>query len=132
MSFDGGKNRSLFLLGCIVFIAAASRAAGENPTLASPRMSAHGVVFTDEAGSALYIVSGGVTRRLLSARGCGMYYTLSPDRQQIGAKVIGPDGLQQPTIIDIQKGVVRPLMRPVRRAGQVSIARNGSYAFTIA
>jgi len=132
MSFDGGKNRSLFLLGCIVFISAASRAAGENPTLASPRMSAHGVVFTDEAGSALYIVSGGVTRRLLSARGCGMYYTLSPDRQQIGAKVIGPDGLQQPTIIDIQKGVVRPLMRPVRRAGQVSIARNGSYAFTIA
>lgn len=108
-----------------------ARSDGQDLSLASPRRATLGVVFTDEAGSALYLVSAGTVTRLLTARGCGVYYALSPDKKQLGVKIIGSDGLQRPAIVDIASGTVRLAAPGTRRAGQVSFSRNGVYGYTL-
>ncbi|MHB1051243.1 MAG: golvesin C-terminal-like domain-containing protein, partial [Bacteroidota bacterium] len=96
-----------------------------------PAETPHGIVFTNQAKSSLYLLDNGSIRELISAPGCGQYYTLSTNRSTIGFKLIQPDGLQSPALIDIATGAVTLLHAPVLQAGQVSFSANGSFAYSI-
>ena len=99
--------------------------------LKKPLLTNFGIVFTVAGNSSLYLEHSGKTVLLNSSPGCGMYYTLSKDRQTIGFKYIDENGNQVPAIINLKTNEVRYLHNPVESAGQVSFAGNGSYAFTV-
>lgn len=96
-----------------------------------PVETPRGVVFTDGSKSALYLLQNDALRELISAPGCGQYYTVSPDRSTIGFKLIQPDGLQSAALLDIASAAVTLLHAPVRQAGQVGFSANGSFAYSI-
>lgn len=100
-------------------------------TFAHPADTPYGIVFTDESRGTLYLYHGGTVRELISAPGCGQYYTVSPDRSTIGFKLIRPDGLQSPALFNLASGTVSILHEPVRQSGQVSFSATGSVAYSV-
>ncbi len=97
----------------------------------NPMLTQHGIVFTDNYSSALYLSTGDNVRTLISSPGCGNYYSVSPDRNFIGFKLIDENGMQSPAIFDLASKAVIRLHDAVERAGQVSFTSDGRYAFTI-
>ncbi|MEA1985866.1 MAG: PKD domain-containing protein [Candidatus Marinimicrobia bacterium] len=91
----------------------------------------NGLLYTDEMASTIYLNSNGKISEILSSRGCGYYYNLSPDKKQIGFKLINENGFEAPAIVDIETGNIEKLHESVFKCGQVSFANNGSYAFTV-
>lgn len=90
-----------------------------------------GVVFTDEWGAKLFLSHNGTTEVLFSAPGCGIYFTLSPDKSTIGFKEIFEDGKQAPAIINVLTKKVTLLHSPVPQCGQVGFSTNGTIAYSI-
>ena len=97
----------------------------------NPAIISNGIVFTDAKYSALYVEQNGEDILLTSSPGCGLYYSLSTDKQIIGYKKIDLNGNQIPSLIDISTKAVTHLSNPVELAGQVSFAENGDVAFTV-
>jgi hypothetical protein len=97
----------------------------------NPILTQHGIVFTDNYSSTLYLSTGDSIRILISSPGCGNYYSISPDRNSIGFKLIDENGKQSPAIIDLDSKAVIQLHDGVERAGQVSFTNDGRYVFTI-
>jgi len=96
-----------------------------------PAETAQGIVFTNNARNSLYLYANGAIAELISAPGCGQYFTLSPDRTTIGFKLIHPDGMQSPALLDLATKNVTLLHPPAERAGQVSFSANGSFAYSV-
>jgi hypothetical protein len=97
----------------------------------NPVETPEGIVVTDNFCSKIYLINGQSIEELVSAPGCGRYFTLSPDKQYIGFKMIHPDGKQSPAIIDLQTRRVKELYEPVVLCSQVSFSANGKIAFNI-
>ncbi len=89
-----------------------------------------GTVFTDDTGSNLYLMRGDTTEVILSAPGCGTYFTLSPDRYTVGFKEIFSDGTQAPALLDLRTAQVSLLHSPVSQCGQVAFSHTGAIAFS--
>ena len=100
-------------------------------TIAFPVETSNGIVFTNAGASTLYLSKNGSIEELVTAPGCGMYNTLSPDGKTIGFKYINEDGFQSPALLDIAAKKITRLHTPVRQAGQVSFSRNGLLAYSI-
>jgi hypothetical protein len=95
-----------------------------------PRSTPYGTVCSNNYASALYLVENGSLQELLTAAGCGSYYTLSFDRQRIGLKVVDENGFQTPAVYNLSTRWVQALSAPGRQIGQVSFAADGRVAFT--
>jgi Tol biopolymer transport system component len=103
----------------------------QESNIAHPVETPQGILFTNSTASSLYYYRDGATEELLSAPGCGLYFTLSPDGSTVGFKYISDDGLQAPALLDIESKKITLLHDPVPRAGQVSFSRNGAIAYSI-
>lgn len=96
-----------------------------------PVQTPAGIVFSDNQRSALYLYQDDQLTELVSAPGCGYYFSLSPDRQTLGFKLIRPDGRQVPALIDLASTEITELHTPVAQAGQVSFTRDGRHGYTL-
>ncbi|MFH0991360.1 MAG: T9SS type A sorting domain-containing protein [bacterium] len=103
----------------------------EQGYLKAPKQTSHGIIFTDNAHSVLYLNQNDQTETLISSPGVGLYYTLSPDGREVGVKIIDSDGRQAPAVIDVETGIITMLASPGPRLGQTSITNDGRYAFTV-
>ncbi len=99
--------------------------------LKNPLVTNYGIVFTLNSNSSLYLEQNGKTVLLNTSPGCGMYYTLSKDNQTVGYKYINQNGKQIPALMNLSSKEITYLHSPVKEAGQVSFADNGTIAFTI-
>ncbi len=95
-----------------------------------PHSTPFGTVCTNNYSSAVYLVKNSSPEELLSAPGCGSYYTFSVDGRQIGLKLVDDGGNQIPAVYDLSTRTLTTLSAPTSRAGQVSFSRNGRIAFT--
>jgi len=101
-----------------------------------PVISPYGIISTDNHCSALYLIStynNGESKiePLLTAPGCGRYFSLSPDGASIGFKLIRENGFQSPALYDLESRTMTELHKPEYQCGQVSFALNGAIAFTV-
>jgi hypothetical protein len=96
-----------------------------------PHLTPYGAVMTDASYSHLFIWRNDSLVDLITAPGCGRYYTLSPDSRFLGCKVNFSDGLQAPALVDLNSGEQTLLHAPCEQAGQVSFSENGTIAYTI-
>jgi hypothetical protein len=119
---------ALFLL---LSAAAQPELPGSLPHWHHPVPTPYGVVFTDSYCSALYLYDGDSCMLLHSSPGCGRYISFSNDRKICGFKYIGPDGLQQPALLDLATGKVMYLHPPVALCGQPFFFSDG-YGFAAA
>ncbi|MBK7257271.1 MAG: PD40 domain-containing protein [Ignavibacteriae bacterium] len=103
---------------------------GNEATLATPAMTAAGVVCTNSFGSALYRVQGMEAVEIASGPGIGRYFSVSPDGGLLGFKEVAPDGSQRAALLDVRTGSTTYLSPPSRQIGQVSFARDGAIGFT--
>ncbi len=122
---------SLFLALAVSTTAAAYDDVEGTGFVVNPILTQHGIVFTDNYSSSLYLSTGDNLRTLISTPGCGNYFSLSPDGNSIGFKLIDENGMQSPAIIDLDSKTILQLHDRVERAGQVSFTNDGRYAFTI-
>lgn len=102
-----------------------------NSYFLNPVMSAYGIVVTDNQCSAIYLIKENKISELISSPGCGSYYTISPDKNLIGLKLITEHGLQTPAIYDLTSHQITRLYKPVYQAGQISFSNNNKIAFAI-
>ncbi|HEY4799366.1 MAG TPA: hypothetical protein VII99_09855, partial [Bacteroidia bacterium] len=96
-----------------------------------PMQTSGGVVFTDNLCSKIYSAKSNELKELVSAPGCGRYFTISPDRSKIGFKLIKTDGTQVPAVYDMASRQIIELSTAVKLCGQVSFTSDGRSAFTI-
>lgn len=96
-----------------------------------PKVSFNGIIVTDNHCSAIYFIKGNDINELISAPGCGRYYSLSPDRKFIGFKLIDRDGLQAPVIYNLTTRTLTELYKSVPQAGQINFSNDGKISFTI-
>lgn len=90
-----------------------------------------GVVATDNLKNRLYLLTSNGIDTLLTARGSGNYFSLSPDQNTIGVKIIDNNQKETPALFDLNLKTITPLHDPVALAGQVSFSTEGLAAFTI-
>ena len=95
-----------------------------------PHSTPFGTISTNNFASSVYLVKNGSLEEILSAPGCGNYYTISYDGQYIGLKLVSEDGNQTPAAYDLSTKTIKALSAPARQIGQVSFSRNGRIAFT--
>lgn len=95
-----------------------------------PILTKYGIVFTDNFGSTIRIKNDSEERELFSSAGCGNFYSISPDENFIGTKIIDAAGMQTPAIINISTGEVKKLYPASGQCGEVSFTVDGRYAFT--
>jgi len=93
--------------------------------------SAKGTVFTDNSGSAIYLIKENKFEKLINSPGCGRYFTVSPDQSKIGFKLIKADGMQVPAVYDFVSEKISELTDTVDLCGQVSFSNDGAVAYTI-
>jgi PKD repeat protein len=85
-----------------------------------------GYVFTDNYCNTLYYLHDGQLKKLLSAPGCGRYYSVSKDGKQIGFKYISNTG-QRPAIINLETETLQYLHDEVPLCGQVGFTEDAIY-----
>jgi len=89
----------------------------------------NGYVFTDNYCNSLYYLNNGELQTLVSAPGCGRYFTVSADGKFVGYKHISDDG-QAPAVINLETLKTELLHTPVQLCGQPIFTGSG-VAFTI-
>ncbi|MFA4851440.1 MAG: PKD domain-containing protein [Bacteroidales bacterium] len=90
-----------------------------------------GVIATDNFASKIYLIQNHELKDLITSPGCGRYFTVSPDKTNIGFKLIKPDGMQVPAVFDLQTMKITELSNPADLCGQVSFSDDGKIAYTI-
>lgn len=120
-------------LSTIVLVSSGSAQIEQQPegNVSHPIETPHGIVFTDNTKSSLYLLNNGIAEELVSAPGCGMYYTISPDKRTVGFKYITGDRMQSPAVLDLSSKKFTLLHTPVLQAGQVSFSKSGAFAYSI-
>lgn len=90
-----------------------------------------GIVFTDNAGSAIYLLREGETEKIIESAGCGNYYTYDRESNLLGYKKVDGEGRQIPMLYDLGKGAGKELWEATKKCGQVSFGAGGVFAFTV-
>lgn len=88
-----------------------------------------GFVMTDNMSNALYLLQDGQVEKIVSAPGCGRYFTVSDDGKRIGFKMINETG-QRPAVYHVETGNVEYLSEAVNLCGQPDFLGDAVY-FTI-
>ncbi len=102
------------------------------PTFFSdPFKSAQGIIMTDNYCSAIYLIDRQSISEIVRAPGCGRYYALAPDKKYIGFKCIQENGLQIPSLYDLENRTIISLAGPADQTGQPSFSNDGRIAFSI-
>lgn len=97
-----------------------------------PVVTPYGIVTTNERHSSIYVINNGDIEELVSAPGAGRFLHFNKEKSKIGFKLINPpDETQIPAILDLSSKNIIKLENPVKRAGQVSFADDGSVAYVI-
>ncbi|HPI30052.1 MAG TPA: C39 family peptidase [Bacteroidales bacterium] len=96
-----------------------------------PVNTSKGIVLSNNFASKLYLIDDENLVELVSAPGCGRYFTLSADRSAVGFKLIRQNGMQVPAIYDLNAMKVIELSAPVDLCGQVSFSNNGKIVYTV-
>ncbi|MBN2282194.1 MAG: PKD domain-containing protein [Candidatus Marinimicrobia bacterium] len=99
--------------------------------LLSPQPVGNRIIATDIQRSQLYLVENNEARPVLAERGCGAYFTLSPDKEKIGIKIINDQGLELPAIFNLTNRQLQQLHAPSKAVGQVSFSDDGRSAWTV-
>ena len=86
----------------------------------------NGYVFTDNYCNALYYLENGELSKLISALGCGRYFSVSPDRTKIGFKLISKSG-QTPAYILLEDKSLHCIAEESQMCGQVGFTDNWVY-----
>ncbi|PLX05913.1 MAG: hypothetical protein C0596_15550 [Marinilabiliales bacterium] len=86
----------------------------------------NGYVFTDNYCNSLYYLENGELITLLSAPGCGRYFSVSPDGTKIGFKLISKTG-QTPVYYDLTTNQIIELDEETKLCGQVGFTANSVY-----
>jgi len=89
------------------------------------------IIVTDNHCSAIYEIHNTDITRLIAGPGCGRYFSLSPDGNFIGLKIIQENGLQIPALYNRSSNQLIMLHEPQYQVGQVSFSNDGTVAFTI-
>jgi len=105
--------------------------ASDNFSINSPLYLNKSVIFSNTQKSAIYIANQDTTKNIINSPGCAYYYSLSPDQNLLGFKIINSNRKQTPAIYDIQANEIKALHEPVKNAGQVSFSQTGLKAYTI-
>ncbi|MFH2144015.1 MAG: PKD domain-containing protein [Bacteroidota bacterium] len=96
----------------------------------NPQSVYNGVVVTDNYSNSLFLIKDNELMELVSAPGCGRYYSVSPDKKLIGFKYI-LDGKQAPALFNLESMQMKLLHKPVEKCSQVSFSENGTVIFSI-
>ncbi|MEO0226266.1 MAG: C39 family peptidase, partial [candidate division WOR-3 bacterium] len=96
-----------------------------------PILLGDNIILTNNAHSAIYLIANNNLTKIISAPGCGYKFSISPDRQKIGLKVITGNGKQYPALLDLTSRKLVALTEPVTSAGQVSFSDNSDIAYTL-
>ncbi|MCU7496522.1 MAG: T9SS type A sorting domain-containing protein [Ignavibacteria bacterium] len=115
-----------------IFASSGNSISTQEGLFSNPVKTSYGVIATNEFQSALYLIHDNKIDELITAPGCGRYFTLNKEGNKIGFKLIDPTtGLQTPAIYDLEKKEVTKLSDAAAEAGQVSFAEDGTIAFSI-
>lgn len=90
----------------------------------------NGVVVTDNYCNSLYLIKDNQLTELVSAPGCGRYYSVSPDKKLIGFKFI-ENGKQAPALFNLETMNYKLLHEPVAKCSQPVFSADGSVCFSI-
>ncbi len=127
-----GSLRNIILIVTIMAaIVVAQNLTSEGNYIRQPKSVAGGIVFTDNNYSAVYYFAQDSTRELIRLRNVGQYYSIAPQQNKLGVKLIDSNGQQTPVIIDIQTGELTRLHSAARQIGQVSFTADGRTAYTV-
>jgi hypothetical protein len=110
--------------------AAVYAAGGPEGYYTAPRSTSAGIVFADQLSNGLFLLNGQGVETLSRMPGSGQYYSVSPDGRSVGYKEVRADGLQSLRMIDLETGSAVQLQALSFRVGQLSVALNGTMAFT--
>ncbi len=99
--------------------------------LSEIRETRHGLVFSDNMGSGLYLLSGNDVEKIVESPNCGKFYSVDADGNLLGYKKIREDGSQTPAIYDLRSGKITEVWEKGDKCGQVSFAKGGIYAFMV-
>jgi len=91
----------------------------------------YGIVFTDNSGSAIYLLRDGGAEKIIKSAGCGKYYSYNRESSLLGYKKVSNDWKQTPVVYDLEKGVERELWGEATQCGQVSFGEGDVIAFTV-
>ncbi len=92
----------------------------------------HGIVFSDEYESTVYMLNNGNVTELFSAPGCGRYMSISPDGSKIGFKFINAKNTKQrAAYYDLDSRMVVFVTDEHAQVGQLQFAADGSMVYTI-
>lgn len=104
---------------------------GPSSNVRGSAMLKNGSLIISTRDSKLYMIKQNITVLLSSSPGSGKYFSMSKDEQNVGFKYIDSNGNQIPSVINPATKEIKYLHQPVKEAGQVSFADNGTIAFTI-
>lgn len=85
-----------------------------------------GLVFADNYCNSLYYLENGNLETLISAPGCGRYFSVSPDGTKVGFKLISKSG-QTPAYINLADKSIEYLDEESKLCGQVGFTDNFAY-----
>lgn len=118
----------IFLLPGIVFSSA--DLSEENGYLRNLRAIENSILYSDNYASGIYIYRNGQSRLLVTSRGAGYYYSVSPDEKLVAYKVIDDNGRQRPALVDISSGIVTYLGDFSDKYGQPTFFNDNRIAYT--
>ncbi|MBN2776729.1 MAG: PKD domain-containing protein [Bacteroidales bacterium] len=86
----------------------------------------NGFVFTDNYCNSLYYLNNGNLETLISAPGCGRYFSISVDGTKVGFKLISKNG-QTPAYYDLKTKQIVELDEETNLCGQLGFTANSVY-----
>lgn len=98
--------------------------------LINPVQTSYGLVFTNNHCDHLYLNNSSGLQTIANSRGCGRYFSVSPDGKYLGYKKIGDDGTQTPVVINLEDGSETILHVNSGLCGQISFSNTGALAYS--
>ena len=102
---------------------------GDPSQIVNPKHVKDGIVFTNENGSALYLLKENKIEELFSTPSCRMY-NISPDQTKIGFRLTDTTDWQRtPAVYDLIERKITKLNKPSESCTNVSFSENGKMAY---
>ena len=102
---------------------------GDPSQIVNPKHVKDGIVFTNENGSALYLLKENKIEELFSTPSCRMY-NISPDQTKIGFRLTDTTDWQRtPAVYDLIERKITKLNKPSESCTSVSFSEDGKMAY---
>ena len=96
----------------------------------SPIQTPYGLVFTNNHCDQLFIYNQSGLNLIANTKGCGRYFSVSPDRKYIGYKKITEENKQIPVLRSLENNKEQELFVNSDLCGQISFADNGALVYS--